>query len=540
MKKLAIIFTIAICSASISCKDKLDIVNPNQPTPVSARNKDGLIALAMGGVYINGLQESKFGDFLNVVSSYHELMGDIVGSEPANDERNMIGMPDQVTLDDHTVLVRPSSPPIPITQREWLRYLNRPESQANPLAYEWTLMYGLNNAMNNVLENIGFVPTSSSFTEEEKNTLKAWCYFWKGFTYSRLGSIYCAGIINNTPNTTNDKFVTRSEILNEAESNLSKAETLLTALSGSPHYGIVMKQLIPAICQVGKGFPPMVDEWLRHINTFRARTILVNTRASDMTVTQWNNIIALTSNGVRQTDNTFTVRSDENGNLLQPFVYVAGLAALGPESSAGGGFNMISERLIQDFKPGDKRLQNNFIQLSAYIGPTARGTSYNTRYRIIDGGNAMPGVKVMLNSITGLDELYISASYEENILMLAEGMIRTGNIDAGLTKIDELRSYQGAGLSTVAGAGLSLSQALEELRKERRVGLAFRGFSFYDARRWDVLKNGRTACVVVNFSGEVSTNATIRYGFMEYWDVPVAELFRNPPAAGSAPVTSPE
>jgi hypothetical protein len=79
-------------------------------------------------------------------------------------------------------------------------------------------------------------------------------------------------------------------------------------------------------------------------------------------------------------------------------------------------------------------------------------------------------------------------------------------------------------------------QAKEELRSERRVALAFRGFSFYDARRWDVLANGRTGCVVLDKAGAVNTKATIQYGYFEYWDVPDNELVYNPASATAVAV----
>jgi hypothetical protein len=124
--------------------------------------------------------------------------------------------------------------------------------------------------------------------------------------------------------------------------------------------------------------------------------------------------------------------------------------------------------------------------------------------------------------------------------MLAEANIYKGNIDTGLALIDELRAYQGAGLAPVAGTGLNSSAAKEELRRERRVGLAFKGFAFYDARRWGVLENGRSGAVVVDFDGTVNTNAKIDYNYLDYWDVPIAELFYNPPAEASAPVVNPK
>lgn len=75
--------------------------------------------------------------------------------------------------------------------------------------------------------------------------------------------------------------------------------------------------------------------------------------------------------------------------------------------------------------------------------------------------------------------------------------------------------------------------------------LPFRGLSFYDARRWGVINpiaqgGGRTGAVVVDGQGELNTNATIEYNFLDYWDVPDNELVYNLPVAGSAPVKNPK
>ncbi len=72
-------------------------------------------------------------------------------------------------------------------------------------------------------------------------------------------------------------------------------------------------------------------------------------------------------------------------------------------------------------------------------------------------------------------EVYAAGTYEENELMKAEALINTSQINPGLTIIDAIRTLQGAGLAPVSGTGLNLAQAKEELRRERRVVLAFRG-----------------------------------------------------------------
>jgi hypothetical protein len=139
----------------------------------------------------------------------------------------------------------------------------------------------------------------------------------------------------------------------------------------------------------------------------------------------------------------------------------------------------------------------------------------------------------------------MATTYEENQLTMAEALINTGEIEAGLKIIDGIRTLQGAGLAAVAGTGLTLAAAKEELRSERRVVLPFRGLAFYDARRWGIINDvsaggGRTNAVVVSKAGVANTKATINYNFLDYWDVPANELAYNKPGEGSVAVQNPK
>jgi len=549
--KSTIILFISVASLSmlVSCKKQLDVKNPNQPTLASASTETGVISLAQGGVYIagftaNGLPGGYYdgvvGAFWDGAVGFHELMGDEIGQEAANAYLNQIGCPFSVTLDNSTVIPNPNSPQSQLTL---LRQINLNGNLGqNPLYYEWTFSYNINNTCNSILSIVDNVAFSGD-ANTKINTIKAWCYWWKGYAYSRIGSIYYAGLINDTANSTNANFLAKEKIIAEANSNFDKASSILSGLTENSDYDDVLGKLIPQIFQVGKGGILSPAMWIRNINTFEARNILVNTRVKDMTSAQWASIASLTSNGVQVDDLVFTGRSNDNGDFISASDGTVAARATGNPGSISF---PVSERLIQDFEPGDKRLDNNFIQLSTpWIGPSDRGNVFNTRWQLVDGGNGMNGVVVLSNKNSGDYELYLATTYEENQLMAAEAKIYTGDIDGGLTLIDEVRDYQGAGLAHVSGTGLTLDQAKEELRRERRVALAFRGFSFYDARRWGVLDDvsqggGRTGCVVVDNSGNVNTNATINYNFLDYWDVPDNELAYNPPAAGSDPVKNPK
>ena len=544
MKRLLSIVTGVLLVAGLAgCKEQLDVKNPNQPTPASASTESGVISLAQGGVYVSGFKELKYydgvpGRFWTGAMGFHELMGDIIGEEAANQYGNQIGMPDYVILDDGTKVLNPSSIP---TQIGLLRTINvNANAGANPTYYEWAYMYNMITSMNSVLD-IAEKVTFSGDAAIRKNTVKAWAYWWKGYAYSRIGSIYYAGIINDKVGVTNGNYVAKEKIIDEATKNLDLAASALTSLTADANYTTVMNGLISDYNRVGKGLVPTPDMWKRTINTLKARNILVNTPAKTMTAAQWGQILTLTKDGVRATDNVFTGRSNANGDF---FVSPDGNLAAKSTGTPGSVTYTISERLIQDFPAGDKRLANNFTQLAApALFNSDRGNSFNTRWQLVNKGKGMAGTVVLSNQDVGGYELYLSSTYEENELMKAEASLYTGDLAGGLTSIDAVRTFQGAGLATLSG--LSQAQALEELRKERRVALVFRALSFYDARRWGVIDDiskggGRTNAVVVDKAGKVSTKATINYNFLDYWDVPDNELAYNPAASGSAPTKNPK
>jgi hypothetical protein len=548
MKKIQVLVAVMLLGLATSCKEQLDVKNPNQPTLSSANTESGITNFAQGGVYVNGFREIKTdlydgipGYFWSGAVGVHELMGDVIGEEAANQFGNQIGAPDYVILDDGSKVLNPNAPN---TQIALIRQVNVNANQgANPLFHEWWYMYSLNSQMNKVLELSEQVVFSGD-AATKKATIQAWVYFWKGYAYSRIGSMYYAGIINNATNGTNGNFVTKEKLIEEANANLDKAAALLTTIGTAADYTTMMTRIIPDINQVGRGLVPTTAMWKRNINTLKARNLLVNTTTKAMTTAQWTQLLALTNDGIGAADYVFTARSNASGDVLAPQTGTVAAKATGDPS--GGATYKISERLIQDYKTGDKRLANNFTQRATpWIGESSRGNAFNTRWALVDGGKKLPGVITLSDRTAGATELYLAGSYEENELMKAEALLYTGKSEDGLKSIDAVRTLQGAGLAAVAGTGLTLDQAKEELRRERRVGLVFRGLSFYDARRWGVIETvanggGRKGAVVVDKAGKVNTNATIEYHFLDYWDVPDNELKYNAAASGSAPTTNPK
>jgi hypothetical protein len=547
MKNIKILFTILVMLVlSVACKKELDVTNPNQPTTGSANSESGIIALAQGGVYVNGFRTVKeggfWGTFFGDPWAYHDFMGDIIGAEAANQRSNEISAANYVILDDGTKVPNPNSP---VDLPSMIRQVNINANQGdNPVYYEWAFMYGLNNACNNTLELVEKV-TFTGNANTKKGVLKAWSYWWKGYAYARIGSMYIAGVINDVPSATNNKYVTNAAIIAESNSNFDKATTILNTLSSGGDYDKVLGALIPSFFQVGKGGIPTPDMWKRNINSMKARNLLVNTTTKAMSPAQWQSIIDLTNNGIKASDNVFTGRSNASGDFISSTGNAPATLAIGA-TTAGVSFR-ISERFIQEFKTGDKRLENNFTLNAAapWIGNNDRNNKFNTRWGMVSNGKGLPGVIVYGSRDAGAYELYLASTYEENELTKAEALINTGKTEEGLKIIDAIRTLQGAGLAAVAGTGLDLAAAKEELRRERRVVLPFRGLSFYDARRWGVIDDvskggGRTNAVVLDKNSKLNTKATINYNYMDYWDVPDNELVYNPAVGGSAPVKNPK
>lgn len=471
------------------------------------------------------------------------MMGDIIGVEAANAYINQIGCPNSVRTDAGVVINNPSAVN---TQYALLRSVNfNAQGGGNPVYYEWAYMYNLITSANTVLDIANKTQFSggTAAAATKLATITAWCNFWKGYGYSRIGSIFYAGLINNGVNgSTNGNYVTKEAIMAEAEANFARAVTAINAATSTTDYTTTLKSLIPAYLQIGKGTVPTGAAWIRNINTMRARNILVNNLVSAMTPAQWAQIQTLTTAGITASDPVFTGRTDANGDFLGTTI-----ADKVQSSASATNTYKLSERFVQEFFPGDRRLTQNVRPLNAGVGifNQDRGNSFNTRWTLYNGGNNVAGAIIYANTLAGANEITLCGTFEENQLMLAEALIRLGgqaNIDQADNIIDAVRTYQGAGLAPI-GNGLSQAASAEILRRERRVALAFKGLSFYDARRYDIIAptKSRTGCVLLaGTAGTLNTNATITYGFLDYWDVPDNELAYNPAASGSAPIKNPK
>jgi len=546
--KILYILTATVVLVGTSCsKKELDVKNPNSPTPESAATEPGILSLGLGAVYqngFNGITDSRYtGSFLGssywfLGPAYMDEMADVVTAEAANNITNQISVPDYY-IDDLGTKISNTSPAKAVGRLN----NSRTKAGSNMYYYEWTWMYYLNNACNGVLA----VVDKTTFTGDansKKNAIKAWAYFWKGYAYSHIGSLYYAGLIKDDYSSLSNEYKSSADMIAASNANFDKAVTALNAVTNVADYTTVVKYLIPTPNQVGKGVAPTPTMWIHSINTMKARNILVNKRLKDMTATDWNNILTLVGNGITSTDYVFTGRSSATNSFLS--ATGGSVPALTVGNPTGTTYK-ISERLIQEYKTGDKRFSTNFNNSTLYLNQKG-GITFSTRYTLLDVASSSTAGTVggVGSKAVGSYELYLAGSYEENELMKAEANIKLGNIATGLTSVDAVRTYQGAALAAVSGVVTDPVLAYEELRRERRVALLFRNVAFYDARRWGVIDDvsaggGRTGCVVVNSTtGAVSNNATINYNFLDYWDVPDDETSLNPPSATSAPVKNPK
>lgn len=529
---------------TVSCTKDLTIENPNAPTPDALNSESGIFNFAIGGVYITGFKNVKytdgvFGPFWSGATGFHELMGDVIGADAANAFLNQVGCPNKVTFDDGTTVLNPNSPN---TQYALIRQANSNQQAGNNfLYYEWAYMYNLIGACNLMLEKVETV----SFTgdaDSKKAAIKSWAHWWKGFAYSRIGSIYYAGLINDASFGTNNNYVSKEKIITEANDNLDKAAQEADAAPDPDEYTAAIEKMIPTFYQVGNGGPITPTMMQHNVNSLKARNLLVNKTTATMTAGDWANVLSLANDGITTSDKIFTVRSDVNNLIFTSSQLIMGRTQ---SNIAGGATYKLSERWVQEFKDGDKRKEQNVKMTTFYTGQADRGNAHFTRWALVDGGTGLDGVAIYANSTPGEYEMVVAVNYEENELMKAEALINTGKIDEGLAIIDEIRTMQGAGLDAVSGTGLTLAEAKEELRRERRIVCAFRGLSFYDARRWGVSEpisagGGRTGAVLLSNTSVLSTNGTIDYGYLDYWDVPDNELTYNPPSGSSDPVVNPK
>ena len=543
MKKIPVIFSfIGLALLSACNKEKLNIVNPNSPTSASLLTESGIKSFALG------LINRQLGNVTNagsvnllVVGLVHEsTMGDETFQPYGNWGVRWSNQVYSVTLPSGTTVINPFG----VTQLESLKGFNsRQAGDRNAFLYTWFWAYNYIaqcNTLLTALDNPGL--SLSGDAAAKKAVLKAWALWWKGCAYSRVGSLYIAGLKVDNAGVTNPNYVSSADMIIEANKTLDAAAAALNGITANADYTETFKSITASYNFPNDVLTPSM--WARSINTMKARNLIANKKTSVMTPADWTAVLALTNNGIVASDKVFKMGmtldgvNDVSGNFAHP------LALIGTNNE----FNFVSERLIQEYKTGDARLAKNFTlrNLADRYAPNirSRGLQFGTRWAV---NNVEDGGLYATNNNAG--SLPLFGSYEENALTAAEALINSAQIESGLALVDQVRSAQGAGIASVAGTSLTLAQAKEEVRRERRVSLFLRGTAFYDARRWGLTAplsqgGGRTGAMVYLSASLIGGGVTVPdvrpctmdYRYVDYFDVPLNELDFNSPSSTSVPV----
>jgi starch-binding outer membrane protein, SusD/RagB family len=542
---LASALMLGACKKSI-----LQLPNPNAPTPQGSLVTEGGIDAFAQGIFDKWIAfETGDGNlnFFDIAWYMESNMGDEDFTPYSNYGSRYPMNIASITLPApyNTVVKNPSGF---ATQLNILESFNtRAAGDGNSIQYEWDCFYFVNsqaNALLLALDNPDLKLTGDAATK--KKLLQAWAYYWKGYSYSKLGSMYLAGVIDDSPDSsakglTSNNYVAHDQVIAAANKNFDQAASLFGGITENADYDATFKLIIPTFNLPNNVITPAM--WVRQIKSFEARNYLVNRKVAAMTASDWSAVQTLAAAGMTQGDFTLQWGVAATGvpdltkglpSLFHPMVLHTVL----------GGLSFVSERLIQDIQPGDQRL-NYFIPYpgGAVVNVLNRGIQFGTRYVPQD---IEKGGKYATENYSPTATVPIAPTWEETALMIAEADIYSGQISAGLTIIDQVRAAQGAGLPAAASHGLTMDSAVAQLHSERRIGLYLHNTSWYDARRWGIATpasqgGGRTGNVVVpgtlvGTAGYQVLPCFIDYSFSDYWDVPQNELDFNPAAGGSAPI----
>ncbi|GAA4740595.1 RagB/SusD family nutrient uptake outer membrane protein [Flavisolibacter ginsenosidimutans] len=540
MKKI-LLYTILIFLAAACKKSSLELTNPNAPTPdLSLTTEAGLQAFSLGVLQRMSAfvpNEGQANIYFIGAMAIHSALGDEVFQPYGNFSIRWVNQPLKITLPSGQVVVNPNG----VDQKTQLQGFNsRDAGELNSFLYEWSACYYIITQCNQLLKSLNDPALSlSGDAATKKNTFKAWALWWKGYAYSRIGSQYLAAVINNEVGMTNNNFVAHDAVVQEGNRILNDCLTTLNDIQPNADYVSTMKAIVAAFDDNQNIVTP--DMWKRQIYTIQARNLLVNKKLRDMTAADWQQILTLAAKGIQASDNIFKFGMDPNAvndvsaGGYHPYAFIGDAVQ----------YTFVSERLIQDFKPGDKRFTQNFTQFSVpKVNIRGRGLQLGTRWQPI-------AIEAGGRYATSANKGFVpwACSYEENELMKAEAFIKTGSVQQGLQIVDAIRDYQGAGLAHVANTGLSATQAYEELRRERRIALFLWGTAWYDARRWGVTEpasqGGGRAGAIVLVPGDLlsppqaapaAVPCFIDYSYMDYWDVPQNEIDFNVPSGTSVRV----
>ncbi len=550
MKKLLYILSTILLLAACK-KTILQLPNPNLPTPQSSlATEGGVDAFAMGIYYKWIAYETGDGNtnFFDIAWYMESNMGDEDFTPYSNFGSRYPMNIASITLPApyNTVVTNPSGFANNLAILE--NFNSRSAGDGNSIQYEWDCFYYVNAQANTLLQALANPALKlSGDAATRMKLLRAWAYYWKGYAYSKIGSMYLSAVIDDSPDSTakgltSNVYVMHDSVIGAANRNLEQAASIFASITENSDYDTTFKAIIPSFNVANHVITPAM--WVRQIHSFEARNYMANHKVATMSSSDWTTILNLAASGMLEGDYTLQWGMAPAGvpDLTQNLGFLFHPMAL---HSVSGGLSFVSERLIQDIQPGDQRFTIGFepYPTGTVVNVLNRGIQFGTRYAPVD---IEKGGLYATENFSSAAVVPIAPTWEETALMTAEADIYLGNTDAGLQLIDQVRASQNAGLPPLAGSGISQDSAISQLHSERRIGLYLHNVSWYDARRWGITApasagGGRIGNIVVPGSLINQTAAKvlpcfINYDFVDYWDVPQNELDFNPAGAGSAPV----
>ncbi|HEY1200889.1 MAG TPA: hypothetical protein VGE79_07905, partial [Niastella sp.] len=224
--KRYLIYILLIAVVGACKKSSLELNDPNQPTPEqSLATEAGLKNFSLGILQKMMAEVPGEGktNIFHIALSNHSIMGDEAYCPYGNYSFRYVNQVYKITLPNGTVVNTPQT----IDQKAQLQgFDSRGAGELNAFQYEWSSCYYIIAQANQLLEALDNPALSLTGDATNKmNTFKAWALWWKGYAYSRIGSMYLAGVIPTKVGVTNGDFVDHTAILAEADKVLNDCLT---------------------------------------------------------------------------------------------------------------------------------------------------------------------------------------------------------------------------------------------------------------------------------------------------------------------------